>query len=73
MVIQLTLSFRSVGGHCIENVYEDKKNSDKQSHSARDDIRWDNEADPRDDNKQTCKQTLSLAIKLIKIVSPEGR
>ena len=61
-----TFSFRSVGGDCIENVYEDKKESYEQSHSARDDIRRDNKADPRNDNKQTYNK-LMMRCMLIQI------
>ena len=59
---RLTFGFRSVGGDCIENVYEDKKESYKQSHSARDDIRRDNKADPRNNNKQSKWEIISHNI-----------
>ena len=51
--VSRTFSLRSVGGDCIENVDKNKKESDKQSHSSRNDLRWDNKANPRYNNKQT--------------------
>ena len=68
-----TFSFRSVGGDGIENVYEDKKESYEQSHSARDDIRRDNKADPRNDNKQTYnKLMMRHMLNQIKVEMKKG-
>ena len=57
----LTFSLRSVGGDCIEDVDEYEEESDEQSHSARNDIRRNNKADPGHDNKQTFGHSSSMS------------
>ena len=49
----LTFSFRSIRSDSVEDVDEDQKESDKERHPARDDIRRNNEADPGDDHEKT--------------------
>lgn len=49
---EFTFSLRGVGGHAVEDVHQDEKQSDEKSHPARNDVRWDHKADPGDHHKQ---------------------
>ena len=46
------LSFGWVGVDVVEDVDEDKEESDKQRHAPRDDVRGDEEWDPRDQDEE---------------------